>query len=475
MSTLKLSFIIEALDRATAPIRAVHRMLESTTGPLSRVKNSWENLSGQVRGITTHFAVMGAAGAAAFYPLHKIIGEGARIQELSANLGISTRAFQRLAYALNLDGGSIEDAGNSLKFFQQNAAAAAVDGAGEMAKWFRRAGMETNWLRENINKPGSVEVMFERFADFLKSVPGAAFRLQALREVMNRSGNKLNQTMSRGARGLKEVGDEGESLGAILDDDVIKGMKEADDGMQKTARALYGLTAVIATTAIPVINKISVAIREWAKANREVTLERWTRIFAQLEASLPKIITAAEGIAVALGAVFGVMNTFAEILGGWDKLIIGLVGFKFVMLIGSVVQLGAALVGVLPAIAAIAAPLGVIVVLLAGFVAWAKVIYDNWEPISKFFTDLLGTITKVTDKLGALGTIARFTPTGLVLNAVASTIGPSSAGGSNNLGGTLKIQIDQQGRASVSELKKDSGGALDFEVYLGPYMIGAGA
>jgi len=39
VSALKLSFIVEAIDRATAPIRGA-----STAGPISRVTRSWSNL-----------------------------------------------------------------------------------------------------------------------------------------------------------------------------------------------------------------------------------------------------------------------------------------------------------------------------------------------------------------------------------------------------------------------------------------------
>src|SRR6266568_9070826 len=172
---LKLSFIIEAIDRATAPVRAINRMIESTTGPIARVTRSWSNLRGQVRGIATDLTLMTGAAAGAFYPLQRMIDEGSQIHDFSKNLGISTTAFQRLAYAINLDGGTIEDAGNALKFLERNAVDAALNGGGQMATWFRRAGMSTEFLRSHLNDP---QAMLERLADAMAKLPTGALRTE---------------------------------------------------------------------------------------------------------------------------------------------------------------------------------------------------------------------------------------------------------------------------------------------------------
>ncbi len=467
MSALKLSFIIEAIDRATAPIRAINRMLESTTGPISRINKSWGNLSGQVRGIATNFTLMTGAAAGAFYPLHQVIGEGSRIHNFSKMLSIGTTEFQRLAYAITQDGGSIEDAANALTFFQQNAVHAAT-GNQEMAEWFRRAGMSVEFLRANVNKAGGVQIMLEKFADGMKGLAGP-FQLDLSRSVLGRSGPRLLQTLANGAKGLKAAGDEAASLGIIIDPADIVKMNQAGNSMQKIWRVLSSLTAVIATAAIPLIEKVTEAVIEWGKANRGLTLERWTRLFSQLEEGLPKIIRAVVQLAAVLGSIFGVLNTFAEFLGGWDKIIIGLVGVKFVMLIGALAQVGLALAAVVPFIVAMG------VAMLASPITWfvaaiigaAFLIYKYWEPISKFFTELWNKITKVTTSLNNFN-FARFTPAGIVTNAVTSVMGPGAAG--KDLGGTLKIEIDQKGRASVTELTRNSD-ALDFEAYLGLLIL----
>ncbi len=514
---LKLSFIVEAIDKATAPIRAVNRMIESTTGPIARVNRSWSNLTGQVRGIGRDFGLLTAGIGAAFYPLHQVIGEGSKIHDFSQRLKISTTEFQRLAYAINQDGGSIEDAANALTFFQQNAAAAAT-GSQEMEMWFRRAGMSKAFLEANIKKPGGVQVMLERFADGMKDLSGP-FQVQLAKALLGKGAGKVLQTMALGASGLKAAGDKAASLGIIISPGDLAKMDRAGDSMQDVWKVLRSLTALIAIAAIPLIEKVTSAIIGWSKALDRVALQKtFTEFFERLGESIPKIINAVTGLGAALGIVFGALNAFADFIGGWDNLIIGLVGARFALLIGAVVQLGIALGGTLPALVMFGAAFALPIAAVVGLSAAAYLIYRNWEPISDFFTELWESIKSafgsaiewISEKIAALtglvggfivklneltpDFIKRFTLPGIVLNAAAGALAPqpapsaipprpaapeSAAGaaaalGANaqrtTVGGTIRIEIDQQGRARVAGLQTDNRD-VDLEVYSGQMMM----
>jgi hypothetical protein len=220
------------------------------------------------------------------------------------------------------------------------------------------------------------------------------------------------------------------------------------------------------------------------------------------------------------------MDTFAGLIGGWDNLIIGLVGVRFAMLIGAVAQLGIALLGTIPAIVAfnlavIANPIGGVLVLVGLLAGLVYVVHRNWAPLTEFFTELwagiksafgdavdwiaqkiamfTALVTNFIVKLNALQPewMKRFTLPGAALNALAgavapavapqtvpSAIGPggaqaSAAGAAGrgpgaeriNIGGILKIEIDQHGRARVAELKSENSDALDLEVYSGQMMM----
>src|SRR5579885_1918541 len=147
---LKLSFIIEAIDRATAPVRAVNARIESVTEPVRKVRASFnalvqeahlpklasqaesvmqkmDGVSSAVRGLAgAVLAVAGAGGASAalWGGIKHVIEGGAAVYDTARALGLTAKEFSRISYVLTLDGGSVEDAANSLKFLQRNAVSA---------------------------------------------------------------------------------------------------------------------------------------------------------------------------------------------------------------------------------------------------------------------------------------------------------------------------------------------------------------
>jgi len=166
-------------------------------------------------------------------------------------------------------------------------------------------------------------------------------------------------------------------------------------------------------------------------------------------------------------------------------------------------------------------PIGWFLLGVAAIAAAAFLIYKNWEPIAKFFTDLwegvkgafgaaidwisakisalTGLIANAIVKLNALQPewLKRFTLPGAALNALASAVAPAvapqavpsaiaaaaaaqgqapasgtAAAGvqQTNVGGTIRIEIDQQGRARVASLTSDNRD-VDLEVYSGQMMM----
>src|SRR5688500_12877945 len=109
---LKLSFIIEAIDRATAPVRRINAVIDSVTAPIRRVRaslnslyqesglprigaaarevgRSFGNLSGQVRGLFTSLAVGSAVALGALYPLKRVVDEFGTLNDHAATLSIT--------------------------------------------------------------------------------------------------------------------------------------------------------------------------------------------------------------------------------------------------------------------------------------------------------------------------------------------------------------------------------------------------
>jgi len=506
---LKLSFVIEAIDRATAPVRAINQRIEKMTEPVTKIRASFnsllreshlprlaeqarevgkrfEGVTGALRGIAGAAFIVAGAGAAMWFPLKSVIDAGSKVNDTAAMLGISAREFQRVAYALTLDGSSAEDAATALRFLQKNAVE-AISGSKEMQLWFRRAGMSSAFLQKNLNNPIA---LLEAMSDAMAKLPTPAQKIALSQALLNRGGSRLAQTLSRGSAELRRLGDEAEALGAVMDDKTVASMDDAGDSVTRMERAVGGLFDRITAAALPAVERIVANVTRWTVANRELIASRVAEFAERLVQRLPEIADTTFRVLAALGALIGVADRVAQFFGGWEIVLEGFAAVMGLKLVASILQLGVALAGLIPIIAQFGAvllftPVGWFLGAVAAIAGAAFLIYKYWEPIKQFFVDLWEGVKNAIVKLDAMTPdwVKRFTLPGAALKLAADAVRPAGAapsaiaqGGAsrNDVSGTIKVQIDADGRASVTKLESENSG-VDFDVDAGPMFMGAGA
>lgn len=508
---LKLSFIIEAIDRATAPVRAVNARIEQVTEPVRRVRASFnallqeshlprlasqakligdkfQGVTGAVRGLAgAAFAVagIGGAGGALWAGLKHIIDSKADMAETAKMVGMTSREFGRLSYALSLDGGSAEDAAMAIKFLQKNAIE-ALSGNRDMAQWFRRAGISAAEL-EKILREGGIDELLNRMSDAIAKLPenamGNAMGMDMLINMMGRGGNRLLETMRKGRQGLKEIGDEGERLrgrgvgGAAF--------KEASDNLHRMQTAIGGVIGSVAGAALPAVNKIAKSVIEWAVANRELIATRAAEWFERLVQSLPEILETAKRITVAIGALIVAADQVVQFFSGWSIVFEAWAAILGIKAVVAVFGLCRALLGMIPIIysvgaALLATPIGWFIGAVALLAGAAYLIYKNWEPIKRFFVELWDTIKEKILKLDAITPdwVKKWTLPGAALSLAANAVradrapvAAPGAAGRAEVGGTINLKIDSAAPVRVTSMQTDNSN-VDFDIYSGPLMVG---
>ncbi len=538
MSALKLSFIISAVDRATAQVRAVNNAIGRITAPVRRVQASLRSLgveaglpkvgeaasqvsrrfgelTGVVRSLTRGFFWLTAGATAASYPLLRFIDEAGKINDTAAMLGMSARNLQRLSYALTLDGSSMEDAAGSLRFLQRNAVE-ALSGSKEMQVWFRRAGMSAAFLKKNLNDP---QALLYKFADGVAAIGTPAKRLALAQAVLGRGSARTVQTLARGSAELKRLGDEAESIGAVLDDKLIAEMDETGDTMLKARRSVWAVVGSLATALLPVIRTISLSIIEWTKANRELISTRVSEFVTDIVQGLPEFWKQLKEIGLALKQIGGAISSVVQLLRGWGvvaKILAGVLALKLVLAVwglgAAIIKLSAvALPFAIQSIIALSTalfttPVGWFLLAIAAIAGAAYLIYKNWEPIAAFFTGLwdgiLATFNKAVEWIngkcksvmgwvsGIAGDISNLLPDflkggipGITVNAPSSYMPtvqlappvPSSlplayTPASADVSGKIHIQIDSEGMPRIKELRSDNR-KIDFDMDAGYVMV----
>lgn len=502
---MKLSFLIEAVDRVSAPVRKINRLINSIAAPARRVRESiasigresglqrimaaaggvrerFGGLMRDLRGLRTGLLYVTGAVVGMLYPLKRSIDELSEVNDIAASFGISARDLQRLTAALTLDGSSIRDAAQSLKFLQQNAVA-AVTGSEEMATWFARAGISVEFLEKNLKDP---KALLYALADGLKRNETPAKRLTLSNQLLGKSSARVVQTLSRGAGELERVGDRAEALGQVLDNKTVAAMDDAGDSIHDMQRTLGGLMAVIAAASLPVIKAITQRITGWAQANRALIATRATEFFEGLLARLPAIVEGITDLVTAVSGIARVLNGVARLFGGWGNVLVIVASVIAGKMLWSIIMLTKAVLGLGGAMAL--TPLGWFLVAVAAIGLAAYQIYKHWEPIKEFFKSLWNGIAAafdnglnwIGDKIKAVVELAknlavtldnvvpdwikRFALPWNAVKFIADSARVSGAPvatavptGRNRFGGEIHLKIDAGGtRTRVTKLASDN-------------------
>lgn len=489
---LKLQFTIDAVDRATAKLvginKAVEKSVERVTAPYRKLRASINGLveNSGVDRLTSAFGnareriaklpgVAALSMGGAFAIMLSTIRRIDQMADTAKKLDVPIQMFQRLGYAAQLSGSSEEDMATSLQFLSQNMIE-AVNGGKEAQLWFSRVGLEVQRLR----KMNAVQV-FEAIADKFESVGNAGQNAQKkiaiTRALMGRGGAEMIQMLNGGSKSFQALYAEADKFGAVTAEQAEQ-FGETADSIDRFQYSLRGLLATITRIALPGVNAMLAKVSEMNVASRAELGDKIGRFMSAVIEKMPKMLVSLGQIGKGLVTLLGMLDRLAQALGGWETL---MVVFASVMAAKGVWALGLlakALWGVGAALAM--TPLGWFLAAVAAIGAAVYLVYKNWEPIKKFFTDLWDGIVAKFEwaKNKVTGWIPNWMKSGANQPYPVSTAeGRASvvrqAAGSpirRELGGTLKIQVDGDGKPRVTEMRKAPGGALDFDVYSGLSM-----
>jgi hypothetical protein len=487
---LKLQFTIDAVDKATAKLtginKAVEKSVERVTEPyrklrasinglvensgLDKIKDAWGGVRDQVMKLPG-VAALSLGGA--FAVMHQTIESIDRAVDVSKKLNIPIQQFQRLGYVAAVSGSSEESMGESLQFLSQNMID-AVSGSKDAQLWFQRVGISLQQLRK-MNAVQVFEAIADKFAKVGDAGQNAEKKIALTRALMGRGGAEMIQMLNQGSGAFKALYDEADKYGT-LNTEQGEQFKESADNIKRFEFSLRGLFAAITRIALPGLDSMLRKVADMNAASRAELGDKIGRFLGAVIEKMPKVLASLGQISKGLVMLLGILDSVAQAFGGWDTLMVvfaSVMGGKAVWAVFELVKAIGILSGTL-----LVTPLGWFLLGIAAIAGAAYLIYKNWEPIKKWFTDLwdgiLAKFNMVKDALsgGLPGWIA-----GAMSHFFQVSGGPSQpsampqgAPQNGQVGGTLKIQIDSDGRPSVTELRKAPGSAVDFDVYNGPMM-----
>lgn len=489
-SSLRLAFVLEAIDKATATVSKVNARIDKLTEPARRVRAAFNSLIhesrfdrigsavdlvgqrfdglrarvGELFGVVARgVAAVGVAG----FGFKRVADEVDHLNDTAKMLGITTQELQRMGYAAQLSGSTVEELGDGLRFLSRNMIEAR-NGSAEMVQWFNRVGVSQERMRKM-----SVTQVFEAIADKFEKVGDAgqngAKKIAVMQSLLGRSGSQLKQVLDLGSKGLKTFYEEADRLGVVLDERAVNSMADFNDAWDRLRMTVFGATANALSVMAPTLGKVVERITAWTSANRGLLATRFEEWVEQVSARLPEFTDGVDRVSTMLGRMFGAANKVAQLLGGWPNLFAVIAGAIGVRLLVSVGQLTVAMWGLSAAM--IANPIGAIVVAVAALVAMLPLLVMHWDKVARKLREIDEMTPAWLRNTSLLhwGLVASGDgPNQHAAGAGRGTVNPPTLLGprrtATEVGGSLKITIDSNGQGRVSELKKTPWSPMDLDV-----------
>lgn len=364
-------------------------------------------------------AIAAAALAAAIIgAVAATVEAGSAATDGAARTGLSTEAYQELAYAAQQCGVPMELLEASLGKVTAMAGKAA-NGDKEAAKAFEALGIS---VTDANGKVKSSEQLFNETTAALAAIEDPAKRAAAAQALYGESAAKLMPLLSQGTEGIEAMRAEAELLGIVLSDEDVAAADAFGDSMDMLTGIVRGLAFDIGTALLPFLQRLVDGFKEWYLANREL-IGKGLTILSTLLGAIVRVI----------GSVISVVNDLVDSTIGWDnvfKLIIAAVGFLSTALAGLAIVLGTVVAivgavisgigiflgivsGMLPLVIAIAGAFATAAAVVSGFVLVIEDLYtylQGGDSLIGRFVDqwrnsegVLGSVVRLFDALVLLG------------------------------------------------------------------------
>ncbi len=173
-------------------------------------------------------------------------------------LGLAVEELQALHYSAEQSGISIPTLEMALQRMTRRVAEAGK-GTGEAVKALKEMGIEADQLAKM-----SVNDQLNVLADALSGVESEADQVRLAMKLFDSEGVKLLTMLKDGSAGLKAYSDEANSLGFIIDRQMIGKMESANDSMNRVSKVAQGVKNVLAVALAPAITTVAEKFIDWA-------------------------------------------------------------------------------------------------------------------------------------------------------------------------------------------------------------------
>lgn len=247
----------------TRDIRVTFTGKDDLTPVARRAAGALSDMQSAVGKLQTVFGAL--TGGAAVMVLRNLVTHSieaqAQIANLSERLGVSVREMSALRFMAGQSDTSIEALATGMKKLSVNAAQAA-SGSGEMSASFASIGVTVK------NADGSLRAIDDILGDVAEEfrlMPDGVEKTALAVKLFGKTGDELIPFLNAGRAGIKEMREEAEKLGIVLDERAAKAAKKFEDDTKKIKIAADGVGTAISQALIPFLGAYANSIIEATK------------------------------------------------------------------------------------------------------------------------------------------------------------------------------------------------------------------
>lgn len=262
---LKLAQLRSEQSQLRSSISSLNSELAKNDDTLQLQKKSYDQLKDAMSDtkkysteLVKEFGAIGAAAAASVAGIYKFVGDAAKwaddIDTMHDVTGISTDDLQKFAYASDIVDVSLETMTGSLTKLTRNMQTASQNGTGAAAKAFDTLGIS---ITDSTGKLRDRQTVFYEVVDALGKISNETERDALAMDIFGRSAEQLNPLIKGGAQTLKDLGDEAERAGLILDQRTLKKLHGFNDEVDLLKAKGTQITKLVASEAQPAVKELT--------------------------------------------------------------------------------------------------------------------------------------------------------------------------------------------------------------------------
>jgi len=230
------------------------------------------------------------------------------LAKTASRIGTTTRELQKLQFASEISGLTVEQANMALQRFSRRAAEAAR-GTGEARTVIAELGLDA---RELAQAPLS-EAMLQ-LADAFENVEGGTQKLRVAFKLFDSEGAGMVTMLNQGSEAMRRLFEDAEALGFLLSANAVAGVEQTQDSFTRLGYVLGGIRDQFVAVLSPAITHVTDKLVAFVAANSDASGSLETFARETIADFILGLASVTRGISIVTGAISTFGNYIIELL-----------------------------------------------------------------------------------------------------------------------------------------------------------------